>query len=484
MLTPVIDGESSLPLYEQLYRYIREEITTGRLAAYEKLPGKRTLAAHLRISQSTVETAYAQLTAEGYLIARPRSGYYVPPLEASLGPPAERDAPAAVSSPSPEADAPLFDFSTGEVDTTGFPFATWARLTREVLGEDSRELLRASPPQGDEALRREIARHLRAFRGIVASPEQILVGAGSEYLLGLAVQLLGRDASYAVENPGYPKIRRILQANGAPVEPVGMDRDGLRLDALQSSGARAVHITPSHHFPLGGVTPVSRRLRLLRWAEERPDRYILEDDYDSEFRFAGRPIPALQGLDRGGRVLYFNTFAKSLAPSLRIGYLVLPPALLERYRRELNFYASTVPRFEQQVLRRFLQDGHFERHLNRMRLRYKARRDALLAALERHDPLHRIAVSGQDTGLHLLLQVEDGWREDELVASAREQGVRVYGLSGYYGAPEQCAVKSAVVLGYAGVPPERMEEAVSRLSRAWNLERRAKISGMEKGDLP
>ena len=476
MLTVSLDNRLETPLYEQLYRYIRGEIETGRLAAGEKLPSKRALCAHLKISQNTVETAYEQLTAEGYLLARPRSGYYVQRMEAPLRP-ATPFSPSAVSSvqeeaPSAEtASPPLYDFRTNAVDTDHFPFSVWARLTREILCEDSRGLLRAVHPQGDPALRAEIARYLRDYRGILASPEQIVVGAGSEYLLGLAIQLLGRNRRYAVENPGYPKTRRIFEGGGAEVVPIRLDEDGLRVDGLRRSGADIVHVTPSHHFPLGTVMPVRRRMELLRWAEEAEGRFILEDDYDSEFRFAGRPIPALQGLDRNGRVVYFNTFAKTLAPSLRIGYMVLPEPLLALYQRDFLFYSSTVPSFEQHVLRRFLQDGYFERHLSRMRNRYKEKRDRLLEALARHDPGNAVRIRGAEAGLHLLLQLE-GRAEPALTAAAEQAGVRVYGLSGYYapdGAPPPGGM-GGVVLGYAGFPPEQIEEAVALLAAAWGLE--------------
>lgn len=466
MLTIPLQNTKKIPLYEQLYRYIRQEIEAGRLAAGEKMPSKRALCAHLKISQNTVETAYGQLAAEGYLLARPRSGYYVQKLEAP--PRAAYEEPPVLPAEPPAPPAPLFDLHTGGVDTDHFPFSVWAKLTREILCQDSRGLLQAVRPQGDPALRAEIARYLREYRGILAAPEQIVVGAGSEYLLGLAIQLLGREKRYAVENPGYPKTRRILEGGGADVVPVELDGDGLRVDRLRRSGAQIVHVTPSHHFPLGTVMPVRRRAELLRWALEEEGRYILEDDYDSEFRFAGRPIPAMQGSDTGGRVIYFNTFAKTLAPSLRIGYMVLPAPLLAVYQRDFLFYSSTVPSFEQQVLRRFLAEGTFERHLSRMRNRYKALRDGLLAAFSRHDSAGRLRIQGADTGLHLLLSVRDK-EEGELVSYAEAAGVRVYGLSSYYWQGTAPAGNGGVVLGYAGFSAEQLSQAAERLADAWRL---------------
>ena len=347
MFTPILDSSQRRPLYEQLYRYIRGEIEAGRLAAGERLPSKRALAAHLKISVVTVEGAYGQLLAEGYLRSEPKRGFFVQAVQEEHRSPA----PArTLSVPAPPTPALPYDFSTSAVDIALFPFATWAKLMREVLSEQAAPLLASPHPQGLPALRRAIAEHLYRFRGIRADAEQIVVGAGSETLIGLLVQLLGREGGYGVENPGYTKTQRILTSCGAAVRPLPLDGQGLRVDALEEAGVRVVHVTPSHHYPLGIIMPVARRQALLRWAEAAPDRYILEDDYDSEFRFSGRPIPALQSLDGGERVVYLNTFAKSLAPSLRISYMVLPPHLLERWRRDFWFYSSTVPSFEQYAL--------------------------------------------------------------------------------------------------------------------------------------
>ena len=331
MLTPILDSSASMPLYEQLYRHIRGEIEAGRLAAGERLPSKRALAAHLKISVVTVEGAYGQLLAEGYLRSEPKRGFFVQAVQ-------EEHRPAA--SPLPPAE-PLqakpslpYDFSTSGVDTGLFPFSTWAKLMREVLSARADSLLASSHPQGVPELRRAIAEHLYRFRGIRAAPEQIVVGAGSETLLAFLVQLLGRDGGYGVEDPGYAKPHRILTSCGAVVRPIPLDGQGLRVDVVRERAVRVVHVTPSHHYPLGIVMPAPRRQALLRWASEGPERYIIEDDYDSEFRFSGRPIPALQSLDGAGRVIYLNTFAKTLAPSLRVSYMVLPMPLLERWRRE------------------------------------------------------------------------------------------------------------------------------------------------------
>ena len=465
MLTPILDSKGAMPLYEQLYRHIRREIEEGRLKAGERLPSKRALAAHLKISVVTVEGAYQQLLAEGYLSSRPKRGFFVLAGEVpSLG-----EAPPVP--PPQESARPVFryNFSTSAVDTALFPFSTWAKLMREVLSQQEGTLLDSPHPQGVPQLREAIACHLYRFRGIQAHPAQIVVGAGSEVLISLLVQLLGREVGYGVEDPGYAKTHRILTSCGAQVAPIPLDSQGLRVDALEESGVEVVHVTPSHHFPLGIIMPVTRRQALLQWAASRPGRYILEDDYDSEFRFSGRPIPALQSLDSGGRVIYLNTFAKSLAPSLRISYMVLPPQLLERWQKEFWFYSSTVPSFEQYALASFMEGGHFERHINRTRLRYKARREALLTAA-RDTGLTRVGTfTGGDAGLHLLLRMDGRWKEEELTRRAALAGVGVSPLSGCELTPPAAPRLPALILGYTQVDAQDMTPALEQLKKAWQF---------------
>ena len=349
------------PLYRQLYRHIVEEIASGGLAAGEKLPSKRRLAADLRVSVSTVETAYQMLVAEGYIAARAKSGFTVCRIEKLDAP--VRPAPAAP--PEPPAKRWAYDFGTGSVDTALFPFKTWARIQRETVTAHP-ELLNHGSRQGDASLRAAIAKYLHAYRGVVCAPEQIVVGAGIEYLVGLLARLFCAS-TFAVENPGYPRTAQVLRNNGVRTVFVPVDGDGMTLDALQAGGAQLAYVTPSHQFPTGATMPIARRTELLRWAGAAPGRYVVEDDYDSEFRYDTRPIPSLQGLDQAGRVIYVSTFSKSMAPSMRIGYMVLPVPVLEMYRAEYGVYSSTVSRFEQQTLCRFMEEGHFARHLNRLR---------------------------------------------------------------------------------------------------------------------
>ena len=302
----------------------------------------------------------------------------------------------------------FLDLATGSLDRSYFPFTVWSRLMRQTILEEDTELLRAAPSNGAPALRRAIAAHLRQFRGMDVDPEQIIIGAGTELLYTLIIQLLGREKRYAVEDPGYGKIARIYQAHQVPLCRVGLDGGGLDITLLRRQPADVVHISPSHHYPTGIVMPITRRQELLRWAAEEPERYILEDDYDSEFRFVGRPIPTLFSVSENQRVIYLNTFSKTIAPSIRISYMILPPRLLARYREKLGFYACTVSSFEQYTLARFLEQGRYEQHLNRMKTRYRQKRDAVIDAIRRSPLSDRAEILEQDAGLHFLYGAAHG----------------------------------------------------------------------------
>lgn len=466
MITFIFKPESKAPMYEQLYKFIISEIETGKLNAGEKMPSKRKLSAHLKVSTITVETAYAQLVAEGYLRTIPKSGYYVQPYEGIV----LNRTPVITKNYfySGESNEQYdYDFKTNAVITSLFPFATWAKLAREVLAESSNELLNITHPQGSPALRAEIADYLYKFRGVKADAEQIVVGAGSEYLIVLLIQLLGRNNVYALENPGYGKVFKIFQGNELSPLPVSLDEQGLSVSELEATSANIVHVTPSHQFPTGIVMPVGRRLSLLKWASESEERFILEDDYDSEFRFSGQPIPALQGLDRSGKVIYINAFTKSLAPSLRISYMVLPPKLLDLYREKFMFYSCTVPNFEQYTLCKFLSRGYFERHLSRMRNAYKERRDVLISAIMQSDLAPVTNIVGADAGLHILMEIDNGMSEAELIEKAKMAGIKVRGLSEYFNFPSSLLPQATLVIGYSGLNPADIIASVKRIESAW-----------------
>ena len=466
MLTILLNPDKPEPLYQQICTAIRKEIAQGHLQPHEKLPSRRAFSTHLQTSIITVQTAYEQLAAEGYLYSKPRTGFFVDP-----------DAPLLAHIPdsrcssrtTPPAASPTDQivFSTSGVDLEQFPFSIWAKLSRQVLSTKQKALLQSPPAMGLYELRMAIAAHLRAFRDVHATPEQILVGAGTEYLLGILVQLLGAFRRYAVEEPGYFKGRCVLRSNGASVVDVPMDQSGLIPEALKRSGATVAHVTPSHQFPTGIIMPVRRRAELLQWASAQPDRFLIEDDYDSELRFEGKPLPALYSMDNGEHVIYMNTFARTLAPSLRIGYVILPPCLAQRFKQDFSFYSSSVPSFEQHTLAHFLQDGYFERHLNRMKKTYRQRQKQLTDLLHSHPLGKRIHVCGEAAGLHLLLEVHLSCTEAQLIHAAKQAHVIVHGLSAYYETTQHVQAVPQIVLGYACLSPEELQKGTIRLLDSW-----------------
>ena len=453
MLTYELKKAPGVPLYEALYRCIRDDILAGRLAAGEKLPSKRALAENLEVSKITVESAYNQLLAEGFIRSEEKVGYFVETVE--------RTAPAQVIRE--EADNVQDDM----IDLTGngpvhFPFSVWSRLQREVMLDLGEQLLLPLPNQGLPELRQAIARHLAQFRGMQVRPEHILVGAGTDFLYNLLIQLLGREKCYAVEEPGYSKIRRIYAAGGARCVDAEMDRLGVCPESLQD--ADVLHISPSHHFPTGLVTPLSRRQELLSWAREQSDRWIIEDDYDSEFRFAAHPLPTMYSLD-SSRVIYMNTFSKTLAPSIRISYMVLPAELMRAFRQELGFYSCTVPSFEQYTLARFLDRGFFEKHINRMRKFYKARRNRVLAAITACPLADRLSILEENAGLHFLVRVDTAQSDAALVERCGQAGLRLRSLGSYYRGAVPAWAERCLVVNYAGLTEEQLERLEKILQR-------------------
>lgn len=455
-VTLSLDPAARQPLYEQLYRYFAGEISAGRLRRGEKLPSKRMLCEHLGISRSTVETAYSMLAADGYVVARARSGFYVHDFMPNAAP----VLPAAPPAPQRASPRPKFDFSTASVDTSLFPYSSWARLNREVV-YSSPELLQRGDMQGDLVLRQALCDFWGQYRGVRCSPEQIVVGAGMEYLTGLLVQLMGRSAVFAVEDPGYASMVDTLHINGRGIVFIPPDERGMSAELLEKSGACAAYITPSHQFPLGMTMPAGRRAQLLQWACAAPGRYVIEDDYDSEFRHFSRPVPAMQGMDTDGRVVYIGTFSRSIAPSIRIAYMVLPDELLTRYRELFAHSSSTVSRYEQAVMARFVSEGFYTRYLRRAGSLYRRRCRRLCDALMQ---IPGASVSGNGGGLHFLLTVPR-YSEAELVERARAHGIALRALSSY---SRRCPVPpSTLVIGYGGLDDRLIDEAAQTLALAW-----------------
>lgn len=465
-LTIRLEAKSSRPLYEQIYGYIKQEIKSGGLPFEERLPSTRMLAKHLQVSRSTVELAYEQLLSEGYIEAVPYRGYFVCRLDGLVH--LEDETPCSALHYEEKKEKYEFDFSPSGIDLNSFPHNTWKKLSRGILMENNKEFFQLGDPQGEENLRMTIASYLHQARGVSCTAEQVIVGAGNDYLLMLLLNLLGNQCVVAMENPTYKKAYHVLKSMAKSMVAVGMDQNGMDVKALSESGADIAYVMPSHQYPVGTVMPVKRRMQLLDWAAQGGGRYIIEDDYDSEFRYKGKPIPALQGFDVRGKVVYLGTFSRSIAPSIRISYMVLPQKLMEFYRERGRIFSSTVSRVDQMLISRFLSEGYYERHLNRMRAVYKSRHDVLLEELGSLSGICR--VSGENAGVHLLLRFTNGMSEAEAVERAKEAGVRVYGLSD--SCIEHEPEEPTVILGYANMEEEKIRRAVGRLREAWKEPRR------------
>ena len=445
MLTYELKKQPGMPLYESLYRCIREDILSGRLTPGTKLPSKRSLSQHLEVSKITVEAAYDQLLDEGFIRSKEKVGYFVEDLRQL-----PKAAPVPETTPAPE-------IPEVPAQPERFPFSVWSRLQREVVLDFGERLLLPMPNTGIWELRSAIAAHLASFRAIQVNPDNILIGAGTDFLYNILIQLLGRDLTYGVENPGYGKIRSIYTAGGVSCVHIPMDSRGVLPERLQD--VQVLHISPSHHYPTGLVTPMDRRQELLRWARERGG-WIIEDDYDSEFRFDARPLSAMYTLDPE-RVIYMNSFSKSLTPSIRISYLVLPEALMARFRRELGFYSCTVASFEQYTLAYFLSRGHFEKHINRSRKASRARRNRLLELIRSHSMGSRLQILEQDAGLHFLLKVDTTLPDSALTEALRKEGIRFPALGSFF--HEKQGDLHTLVVSYAALREETMEKALDVL---------------------
>lgn len=466
-LTISLDGNKGHPMYEQIYEFIRNEIQNGKIQAGEKLPSTRALSKYLGVSRSTVDMAYEQLLAEGYMISQPYRGYYVCELDQLYR------IPSLAKEKEPETHEETsvyeYDFAVNGIDRDGFPYHTWRKISKNVLNEDDGTLFQIGDSQGQETLRKEIASYLYHARGVNCKADQIIVGAGNDYLLMLLHVVLGMDWKIAMDNPTYISAYLAFQKMGYKVESLEPDEMGMDPVQLEESGANLAYVMPSHQFPLGSVMPIKRRQQLLTWAAREENRFLIEDDYDSEFRYKGKPIPSLQGYDSHDKVIYLGTFSKSLAPAIRISYMVLPRRLLSRYEERGKNFSVTVSRVDQKILEKFFREGYFERHLNRMRGVYRAKHDCLLGEMKKLQDICRIR--GEHAGVHILVEMKNGMTEKEAVEAAKTVGIKVYSLSEYCAQPLVKRKIPTILMGYATLSEAQIREAVCRLNMVWRKRR-------------
>ena len=449
------------PLYKSLYSHIKQDIYEGRLKSNEKMPSKRTFAKNLGVSTITVENAYDQLIEEGYMYAVSKKGYFIADIT-DIAKTKTLVQPSLNIETHEKKEDIEFDFSSNRTESVNFPFSVWAKLMRSVISERKQELLEMPFCGGVEELRNAIASHLFHFRGMTVDKNQIIVGAGTEYLYGLLVKLLGRDSIYCIENPGYKKLKQVYDSNYIRCYFADMDSDGIKTDELRKVNADIVHISPTHHFPTGITMPVSRRYELLAWANESDSRYIIEDDYDSEFRIKGKPIPTLQSIDACGKVIYINTFSKSLTSTIRISYMVLPEKLANRFYEKMSFYSNTVSTFEQYTLAEFISQGYFEKHINRMRLHYGRKRTQIFNIIKNNFDKDECQIIENDSGLHFLLQIKTNFSDKEIKERLLERHIKIAAITDYeYG--EHIKDKHQFILNYSNLDIAGLDAALKQL---------------------
>ncbi|MEE0886801.1 MAG: PLP-dependent aminotransferase family protein [Treponema sp.] len=477
MITISFENRGNCGLCEYLYNSIKNQIVQGALKSNEKLPSKRTLAQNLGVSVITVQNAYAQLISEGYIYSIEKKGFFVTDLK-----PFEKETENSSFSQTEENENNknrcgknlekmkitewFADFGSNSTSYEKFPFNLWSHKMRQVLNSGDEKLLLRVGVKGVFELRLAISRYLKEFRNMNVNPEQIVIGAGTENLYSMVVQLLGRNNLFAVENPGYQKVLYVCKLNGANAVPIKIDSQGIDINELENSKVNIVHVSPSHHFPTGIVMPIRRRQEILNWAQNSKNRYIIEDDYDSEFRFSGKPLPTLQSADKNGKVIYINTFSKTLAPSFRISYMVLPQKLLPEFEQKIGFYSCPVSSFEQFTLAKFIDDGSYGKHIIRMKNFYRNLRNTLISAIQTSRFAKFCKIQEQESGLHFLLTIENNFSQAELVNRLNAQKINLPLLTDFYYTKNSPDKTNTFVVNYSGIKKSRIPEIVNRLEKA------------------
>lgn len=460
MLTYNLTNIGSDSLYEYLYKCIKKDIILGNIKPGERLPSKRPFSKNLGVSIITVENAYSLLMSEGFIYSLPKKGFYVTDLKNI---PSKKQMNKEKVILTSGHNHYLADFSSNQTESDIFPFTTWIKTMKEVLRDNQEELMINSPCGGILELRKNIANFLKDFRDMNVKPEQIIIGAGTEYLYSLIIQLLGNDVKYGLENPGYPKTAQIYKSMNVDFEYVDMDEYGIDPNELEEKKIDVIHISPSHHFPTGIIVPISRRYELLGWANKVEKHYIIEDDYDSELRLGGKPIPTLQSIDVSDKVIYMNTFTKTLSSTIRMSYMVLPESLADEYYKRLSFYSCTVSNFEQYTLSRFIENGHFERHINRLRNYYLKKQNTILNAFQTSSLNNKIEIYNETTGVHFLMKIKSEKAEKDIINNAYSKGIKLSPLSQYYKNNDEN--KNIYVMNYSSLDSEKIELIVEKLKQ-------------------
>ena len=458
MLTYNLSKSNRLPMYEQLYRYIRDDILSGKIKGESKLPSKRELAAHLCVSKVTVEAAYSLLVAEGYVYSLEKKGYYV---ESNLTSEYSKNNHQQITENNIEKEY-IVDLASNTVPPDKFPFNRWSGIMRKICLDYKQELLSPLPYNGALCLRKAICDYLYEYRGIAVKEDNIIIGAGAEYLYSTVIKALNCKGKIAVEDPTYHKIINSYKSDGLDVRMLEMDKNGVMPDFLYKADCDVIHISPAHNFPTGIVTTPKRRQDILNWLYQNENRYIIEDDFDSELRFGVNPVSSLYSLDKSGRVIYINSFSKTIAPSVRIAYCILPDEISEKYKHLFEKSGCTVSSFEQYTLAEFISKGYFERHINRNRKYYKTLRNRLMDIYNSSAINAKSSLIDSAAGLHFLLKIDTAASDKTLKNKLGKFGIKATFYSEY------CSNKNKkehiLLVNYSGLSENNFKIALDKLN--------------------
>lgn len=470
----ILNTDSKHPLYLQIYDQLKKQIISGEIPKGKKLPSTRKLSTILNVSRNTVESAYMQLSSEGYASSKARSGFIVLKLDNSIISKLKKEDIKTCKNFPLQLDYIdtthntyyKYNFEYGKLSAPDFPLRTWKRISNKCLSTISAEdMISYSASKGELELQIEIMNYLRKSRGVSCSPEQIIISSGSDHSLSLLCQLFRRDFDkIALEDPGYIGAKDIFINNGYNVIPINLQEDGINLDELENSLAKIVYITPSHQFPMGDVMPIAKRLKLLDWGM-RNNGIIIEDDYDSELRYNSKPIPSIQSIDSNGSVIYIGTFSKALSPSLRLSYMVLPKVWLDKYNERFKTYQVSTPIILQKIIHQFMHLGHFDRHLRKISLINKRKHDTLIHAIQEFMG-DKVIIHAKNAGIHILLELKDGLTEKELITKAKNRGIKVYPVSTFWIRKDKYP-NNMVLLGFGGMSENDIFEGIRLLKEAW-----------------
>ncbi|PKM52386.1 MAG: hypothetical protein CVV02_01140 [Firmicutes bacterium HGW-Firmicutes-7] len=461
-LTPHIDYNDKMPIFMQLYRYIKNEIMNNRLTVNDQLPSVRNLSTHLGISRTTVENAYQQLLAEGYIFSEPQKGYYVNQLEGIVTPKVKKS--TIILCNQDVSHTYEYDFKSEYVEEKNFDFNNWKKHLNYIINYEQDKLYTFGSVQGEGGLIKAIVKYVHRTRGVHASESNIVIGAGVQPLLNILSLILKKDniCKIAMEDPGFNRAKDVFSDNNFEILPLELNEKGINMNQLEQMNSRLCYVSPSHQFPTGTVMLIDTRSKLLKWAYKNKG-YIIEDDYNSELRYEGKPIPAMQGLDQHDRVIYLGSFSTVLVPAIRISFMILPDELMNCYQKDKNKYAQTASKLEQLALANMMESGDFEKHIRKIRINYSKKSEYTIKCIEKKLK-DKVEIIGMNSGLNILIKLKRNRNEREVIEQLKKQGVHVAGISEYRMASSK-KDNPILILSFRGIAMNKINDGIIKICK-------------------